>query len=56
MITGISVGVLEYAPCFAGLNPEAEKWLPGLMKELSFTRGEHILREGEPCPGLSEAK
>lgn len=44
--------MLKCLPCFAGLSPEALEYLEGNVQELSFAKGEIIILEGEPCPGL----
>ena len=52
MVTGSSLEVLESVSCFARLAPEAMQSLLHCVREKSFAKGEIILLEGEPCPGL----
>ncbi|MFQ5826415.1 MAG: Crp/Fnr family transcriptional regulator [Dehalococcoidia bacterium] len=48
----VTLNPLESIPCFAGLSPEAMEWVLGALKEQSFARGQVIILEGDPCPGL----
>ncbi len=52
MITSGALEVLESVPCFAGLSSEAKGCLLNYAVEQSFAKGENIIREGEPCPGI----
>ncbi len=46
------LNLLKSIPCFAGLSPEAMDLLLDNVQQQSFPKGEVILLEGEPCPGL----
>lgn len=48
--------LLKSIPCFADLSAETMEWLLGFVKEQSFNKGEIILLEGDPCPGLFVVK
>ena len=52
MTTSSALDVLESVPCFAGLSPKAKEWLLNYVVEQSFAKGEVIILEGEPCPGV----
>jgi CRP-like cAMP-binding protein len=46
------VNPLKSVACFATLNSEVVERLTGLARERDFAKGEFILHEGDPCPGL----
>ncbi len=52
MTTSSCLDLLESVPCFTGLSPEAKEWLLNSVVEQSFAKGEVIMLEGEPCPGV----
>ncbi len=56
MSTATPSNFLKSIPCFANLSPEATECLLGSVKEQSFAKGELIMLEGEPCPGLFVVK
>ncbi len=47
-----SVDLLKSVACFTGLNSEARGLLLDLARERNFARGEVMLQEGDPCPGM----
>ncbi|MBI4303278.1 MAG: Crp/Fnr family transcriptional regulator [Chloroflexi bacterium] len=47
-----SLELLKKIPCFAGLSPELMELMSGGVEKVTFAKGELILMEGEPCPGL----
>jgi CRP/FNR family transcriptional regulator len=47
-----SLNLLKSIPCFANLDSNALERLLEKTIEQSFSKGEIILLEGEPCPGL----
>ena len=56
MTTSNALDVLESVPCFASLSPEAKEWLLNYVVERSFAKGEVIILEGDPCPGVFVVK
>ncbi|OGO22097.1 MAG: hypothetical protein A2144_05935 [Chloroflexi bacterium RBG_16_50_9] len=52
MATTTPSSFLKSIPCFTELGPEATEWLTDCVRELSFSKGQVILLEGESCPGL----
>ena len=52
MLATVSVNLLESVPCFAGLSPEARRKLLDAVVARFFAKGEIIMLEGEPCPGV----
>lgn len=52
MATSPLANLVKSIPCFAGLNPAALALLLEYARERSFARGELMLQEGDPCPGL----
>ncbi|MDP2731196.1 MAG: Crp/Fnr family transcriptional regulator [Dehalococcoidales bacterium] len=46
------VNLLKSIPCFAGLNADVLDMLLGSARERYFSKGELLLQEGDPCPGL----
>ena len=44
--------VLRSIPCFTRFKPEAKGRLLECAREQSYAKGEIIIIEGEPCPGL----
>ena len=52
MLTTVSVNLLESIPCLAGLSPEARERLLKSVIGRSFAKGEVVMLEGEPCPGV----
>ena len=52
MVATTSLNLMKSIPCFDSLTPEALAWLVDSTREQTFARGEIILLEGEPCPGL----
>ena len=51
-MTSTAVNLLKSTACFATLKTEILEWLLDSARERNFARGEVILQEGEPCPGL----
>ena len=47
-----SVNLLKSIACFATLSSEVLERLTDLARERNFAKGEFILQEGDPCPGL----
>ena len=51
-MVSISVNLLKSVPCFTSLNSEALGLLLDSARERAFAKGELMLQEGDPCPGL----
>ncbi|MBI2869830.1 MAG: Crp/Fnr family transcriptional regulator [Chloroflexi bacterium] len=49
-------GLLRSLPYFASLTAEEMRKIEQETREISFSKGEIILLEGEPCPGLFVVK
>lgn len=47
-----SVNLLKSVACFAALNTEVSELLLDLARERNFAKGEVMLQEGDPCPGM----
>ena len=52
MVIVASLNLLKSVPCFAGLNADALGVLLDSARERDFAKGEFLLQEGDPCPGL----
>lgn len=52
MSTAASLSLLESVPCFTFLDPEARQRLLDSAIAQTFTKGELLILEGEPCPGV----
>lgn len=52
MSTAASLSLLESVPCFTFLDPEARQRLLDSARARTFAKGELIILEGEPCPGV----
>lgn len=48
----VSPDPLKGIPCFSGLKSGDAEWLRGCLREKSYSKGETVFLEGEPCPGL----
>ncbi|MBI4267198.1 MAG: Crp/Fnr family transcriptional regulator [Chloroflexi bacterium] len=56
MVSVASVNLLKSVPCFANLSLQALGLLLSSARERPFVKGEIVLLEGEPCPGLFVVK
>lgn len=56
MTTTTRSSLFKSIPCFSELGTEAIEWLMDYVRELSFNKGQVIILEGEPCPGLFVVK
>ena len=52
MLTTTSISLLESIPYLASLNPTTRDNLLASVTRSSFSKGELIILEGEPCPGV----
>src|SRR3989304_4063512 len=52
MVTVASINLLKVVPCFTNLDPDVLELLLDSAREREFAKGEIILQEGDPCPGL----
>ena len=51
-MTTVTRNTLENIPCFSGIGPEVMAWVLGALEERSFARGQVMIMEGDPWPGL----
>ncbi|MEE8472174.1 MAG: Crp/Fnr family transcriptional regulator [Dehalococcoidia bacterium] len=51
-MTTVTRNPLASISCFSGLSPEALAWVLGALEERSFARGQVMILEGDPWPGL----
>jgi CRP/FNR family transcriptional regulator len=56
MLTAAFADVFLSIPCFASLGPRGMERLLEAVSERSYSKGEVLMLEGEPCPGLFVVK